>query len=52
MNQEEKNKKAKKALIIFLVFFIFMIGYIAITPFLVMENVKHKTSLPAKERMK
>ncbi len=46
----EKNEKSKKALGIYLLFFIVMIAFIAIAPFIAMQQVEKKTALSPKER--
>ncbi len=52
MQEEQKIKKGKKAITIYILFFLFMIAFIAIAPFVAIDNVKHKTALPPKERIK
>ena len=52
MSEENKTKKGKNAITIYILFFFIMIAFIAIAPFIAIDNVKHKTALPAKERIK
>ena len=52
MQNEQKVKKGKNAITIYIIFFLIMIAFIAIAPFVAIDNVKHKTALPAKERIK
>ncbi|NPA66654.1 MAG: hypothetical protein GXO11_07195 [Epsilonproteobacteria bacterium] len=52
MQEEQKVKKGKNAITFYIIFFFVMIAFIAIAPFIAIDNVKHKTSLPPKERIK
>jgi hypothetical protein len=52
MKDEQKKQKGKNAITFYIIFFFIMIAFIAIAPFIAIDNVKHKTSLPAKERIK
>ncbi len=51
MNNEEKKQKGQKAISIYLIFFFVMIAFIAIAPFVAIDNVEKKTALPAHERL-
>ncbi len=48
----EKEEKGKKSITIYLLFFLFMIAFIAIAPFVAINQVEKRTALPAKERIK
>lgn len=47
---DEKERKSKKALSLYLIFFILMIAFIAIAPFIAMQNVEKNSKLSPKER--
>jgi len=49
--ESEKEKKGKKSITVYLIFFFIMIAFIAIAPFVAINNVEKKTALPPKERL-